>query len=33
MSKIAQRVAAQIGISEFHANLLPEDKINYLKNI
>ena len=29
--KIAQRVAAQIGISEFHANLLPEDKINYLK--
>lgn len=29
--KIAQRVALEIGISEFHANLLPEDKINYLK--
>lgn len=29
--KIAQRVAAQTGIGEFHANLLPEDKISYLK--
>ena len=29
--KIAQRVAGSVGISEFHANLLPEDKINYLK--
>ncbi|MFH0852200.1 MAG: cation-translocating P-type ATPase [bacterium] len=29
--KIARRVASQAGISEFHANLLPEDKIRYLK--
>lgn len=29
--KIAQRVSTQLGITEFHANLLPEDKINYLK--
>jgi len=29
--KIAKRVADQVGISEFHANLLPEDKTDYLK--
>jgi len=29
--KIAKRIAQSAGISEFHANLLPEDKINYLK--
>lgn len=29
--KIAQRVAQEIGIEDFHANLLPEDKIEYLK--
>lgn len=29
--KIAKRVADTVGIKEFHANLLPEDKINYLK--
>jgi Cu+-exporting ATPase len=29
--KIAKRVADSVGIREFHANLLPEDKIKYLK--
>ncbi len=29
--KIAQRVAEMVGIDEFHANLLPEDKMKYLK--
>lgn len=29
--KIAARVAGQTGITAYHANLLPEDKLNYLK--
>jgi heavy metal translocating P-type ATPase len=29
--KIAKRIAQSVGISEWHANLLPEDKIHYLK--
>lgn len=29
--KIAERVAKQVGITDYHANLLPEDKIFYLK--
>lgn len=29
--KIAKRVADSVGIKEYHANLLPEDKLNYLK--
>lgn len=29
--KIAERVAGDVGIKEFYANLLPEDKITYLK--
>lgn len=29
--KIAQRIADQVGIKEFYANLLPEDKLKYLK--
>ncbi len=29
--KIAARVARKVGITEYHANLLPEDKLKYLK--
>ncbi|MCJ7829567.1 cation-translocating P-type ATPase [Patescibacteria group bacterium] len=29
--KIAQKVSEEIGINEFHANLLPADKLEYLK--
>jgi len=29
--KIAQRVAEEIGVDEFYANLLPEDKLTHLK--
>jgi Cd2+/Zn2+-exporting ATPase len=28
---VAAKVAVQIGIDDFHANLMPEDKINYIK--
>ncbi len=31
--KIAAEVTGGVGISEFHANLLPQDKIDYLKKI
>ncbi|MFA5083766.1 MAG: cation-translocating P-type ATPase [Candidatus Paceibacterota bacterium] len=31
--KIAQRIAQKVGISEFKANLSPEDKIGFLKTI
>lgn len=31
--KIAEEVASQVGIPEFKANLMPQDKINILKNI
>ncbi|MCW1013464.1 HAD-IC family P-type ATPase, partial [Streptococcus anginosus] len=30
---IAQRIAHSAGIEEVHANLLPEDKINLLKDL
>jgi len=29
--KIAQRIAEKVGITEYHANLLPEDKLKYLE--
>ncbi len=29
--KVAQKVAAEAGIDEFHANLLPENKLEYMK--
>jgi len=29
--KIAQNIAEKVGITEYHANLLPEDKLKYLK--
>ncbi len=29
--KIAQRIAEKVGITEYYANLLPEDKLKYLK--
>lgn len=29
--KIAERVAREVGITDYHANLLPENKITYLK--
>ncbi len=29
--KIAQRIAEKVGITEYYANLLPEDKLTYLK--
>ena len=29
--KVAQKVAQKVGITDFHANLLPEDKIEYIK--
>lgn len=29
--KVAQKVAVETGIDEFHANLLPEDKLKYLR--
>ena len=30
--KVAQNIADEIGIEEYHANFLPEDKLNFLKN-
>lgn len=29
--KVAQRIAKEISVTEFHANLLPEDKLAYIK--
>ncbi|MBI2625378.1 MAG: cation-translocating P-type ATPase [Candidatus Nealsonbacteria bacterium] len=29
--KVAERVAEELAVTEYHANLLPEDKLNYLK--
>lgn len=29
--KIAERIAQSVGITDYHANLLPEDKLKYLK--
>jgi len=31
--KIAKKIADEVGISEFHANLLPEDKLKYIKKL
>jgi len=30
--KVAQKISAEVGISNFHANLLPEDKLTYVKH-
>jgi len=31
--KVAQKIAAQTGVDEFQANLMPEDKLGYLKKL
>lgn len=31
--EIAKEIAAQVGISEYHAECLPQDKINFLKSV
>ena len=31
-ARVAQAIAKQAGVDEFHADLLPEDKVRVIKN-